>query len=446
MKMQLFETLRLKFEQPNWALNPEFGLLDTILDQNPSLLTIVSSDILAGTKQSDFGRQDMPSVEQIVRAAIYKEMKRLDYRELEYAQDDSKICQQFVKIDNRKPFSFQVLQKYISKISEESLQQLLVSLNKIAIGEGLEDLSKLRQDSTVIETNIHYPTNNALVWDCIKESNRLLTHLKKEMQDLNYRDYTTSAKKTYFKINVTKSKDKRVDLFNTQLITFTKCINQVANAIKKKGTCSLKASIFIIALEELQPLLEKVYNMTWRKEINTESVPNDEKLFSIYELHTNIIVKGAREVQFGHKVNFSTGKSNLILTCDILKGNPSDSTLFQPTIDKVVEKYGVTPRDSATDGGYASKANVEYAEKKGIKNIVFNKIVGSLKNIVSSKNIETRLKKWRSGIEAVISNFKRGYNMFRCNWKGEAHFNQKVLWSTIAYNIRVMTAAVVAKL
>ena len=170
--------------------------------------------------------------------------------------------------------------------------------------------------------------------------------------------------------------------------------------------------------------------MAWRREINKESVPNDEKLFSIYELHTNIIVKGAREVQFGHKVNFSTGKSNLILTCDILKGNPCDSTLFQPTIDKVVEKYGVVPRDSATDGGYASKANAAYAETKGIINIVFNKIVGSLKNIVSSKNIETRLKKWRSGIEAVISNFKRGYNMFRCNWKGEAHFNQKVLWST----------------
>jgi len=446
MKMQLFETLRLKFEQPNWALNPEFGLMDTILDQHPSLINIVSADLLAGSKQSDFGRQDMPTVEQIVRAAIYKEMKKLDYRELEYAQDDSKICQQFVKIDNRKPFSFQVLQKYISKITEESLQQLLVAINKIAINEGLEDLSKLRQDSTVVETNIHYPTNNALVWDCIKESHRLLTHLEKEMQDLQYRDYTKTAKKTFFKINVTKSKDKRIDLFNKQLITFTQCINQVANAVKKTDICSLKALPIFIALEVLQPLLTKVYSMTWRREINKESVPNDEKLFSIYELHTNIIVKGAREVQFGHKVNFSTGKSNLILTCDILKGNLCDSTLFQPTIDKVVEKYGVVPRDSATDGGYASKANAEYAETKGIKNIVFNKIVSSLKNIVSSKNIETRLKKWRSGIEAVISNFKRGYNMFRCNWKGEAHFNQKVLWSTIAYNIRVMTAAVVAKL
>jgi len=91
-------------------------------------------------------------VEQIVRAAIYKEMKKLDYRELEYAQDDSKICQQFVKIDNRKPFSFPVFQKYISKITKESLQQLLVPLNKIAIGKGLEDLSKLCQDLTVVET------------------------------------------------------------------------------------------------------------------------------------------------------------------------------------------------------------------------------------------------------------------------------------------------------
>ncbi len=60
--------------------------------------------------------------------------------------------------------------------------------------------------------------------------------------------------------------------------------------------------------------------------------------------------------------------------------------------------------------------------------------------------METRLKKWRSGIEAVISNLKIGYRLFRCNWKGEAHFKQKVLWSVLAYNIRVMTAAVVTQL
>ena len=215
---------------------------------------------------------------------------------------------------------------------------------------------------------------------------------------------------------------------------------------KKKPGCSIAAIGLINSLEALLPLMNQVYDITERREIKGETVPNDDKIFSIYELHTDIIVKGSREVQFGHKINFSTGKSNLILTCEILKGNPADSTLYQSTLDKVMADYKIVPRDSTTDGSYASKLNAEYAQSKGIVNIVFNKITSGLKNIVSSKNIETRLKKWRSGIEAVISNFKRGYNMFRCNWKGEAHFKQKVLWSTIAYNIRVMTAAVLERL
>jgi len=83
---------------------------------------------------------------------------------------------------------------------------------------------------------------------------------------------------------------------------------------------------------------------------------------------------------------------------------------------------------------------------KGIVNIVFNKIVGSLKNIVSSKNMETRLEKWRSGIEANISNLQRGFNLSRGNWKGFDHFSSKVYWSVIAYNIRVMTAAMVQQM
>jgi IS5 family transposase len=61
-------------------------------------------------------------------------------------------------------------QKYISRIKGENLQKLLVELNKITINEGIEDLEKIRQDSTVVETNIHYPTNNSLLWDCIKEA------------------------------------------------------------------------------------------------------------------------------------------------------------------------------------------------------------------------------------------------------------------------------------
>lgn len=444
--MELFSELTLKFEKADWTRNPEFGLMDTILEHRPDLLNIVKNDITKGTKQSKFGRGDVPSVEQIMRAAIYQELKGLDYRDLEYHQTDSRICALFLKIDELRPYSFQMYQKYISRISEESLQKLLVELNKIAINEGFEDLKRTRQDSTVVETNIHHPTNNSLVWDCIKTSHRLLEKLSEELPETEYYNYIKSAKRTYYKINNTKSKDKQKQLFKNQLITFTKTINNLSNAVKKKSNCSIKAYGIILEIESFIPMCRKVYSQTERFQIHREKVPNSEKVFSIYESHTDIIVKGAREVEFGHKVDFTGGKSNLILDCDILKGNISDSKLYKPAIERIEENYGRTPESTCNDGGYASKANSEFAQEQGIKNIVFNKIVGSLKNIASSKNMATRLKKWRSGIEAVISNLKRGFNLRRVNWKGFEHFKSKVLWSVIAYNIRVMTRHILAGL
>jgi IS5 family transposase len=287
-----------------------------------------------------------------------------------------------------------------------------------------------------------------LVWDCIKESYRLLSKLQKDTVGLEIRNYTKSAKKNYYKINVTKNKDKRVKLFTNQLALFTKSINQVDQVIRnpKKKVFSAEALVIKLLLEDLLPLMHQVYSMTKNREILGKKVTNKEKLFSIYELHTDIIVKGGREVLFGHKVNLSGGRSNLILDCETLNGNPSDSKLYQNTLDRITDNYGIVPRDVCTDGGYASNANKEYAQENGIVNIVFNKIVGSLQNIASSKKMETMLKKWRSGIEAVISNYKRGFGMSVCNWKGEKHFKAKVLWSAIAYNIRVMTRLVIEQM
>lgn len=437
--MKLFNALTLKFEKSDWSRNPEFGLIDTLLEQHPELLLIVNHDIVGKDKESNFGRKDVPSVEQIMRAAIYKEMKGLDYRGLEYAQTDSRICATFIKLDMRQPFSFQMFQKYIAQIKVISLQKLLVEINKIAIAEGYEDISKLRQDTTVVKSNIHYPTNNSLVWDCIKEADRLLDQLKKEDDALSFRDYTTGAKKIFFKINVTKGEDKRSQLFKKQLVIFTKVINQVSNSIKKKSG-NWKAILLQLSLEELLPVMERVYSMTYQREILKQSVANDKKLFSIYEQHADIISKGSREVLFGHKINLATGKSNLILDCEVFRGNPSDKILYQPTVERVAANYSRIPRDIAVDGGFASKENVAYSQKKGIVNIVFNKVVGSLQNIASSLNMQTRLKKWRSGIEANISNFKRGFNIAVCNWKGWEHFQSKVLWSALGYNFRVLTA------
>jgi IS5 family transposase len=445
---KLFEPLKLKFGQTNWARNPEFCVIDTILEEHPELIRMLKDDICRGSKESNFGRGDVPSVEQVVRCAIYKEMRRVDYEELDRQQDDSMICMQFVKLDG-KLFSQKTWQKYIARISGPKLDELMVALNTLMIEEAYEDVGKLAQDSTVIESDIHYPTNNSLVWDCIKESHRLLSHLKEEINGVDYRDYMKGAKKTFYEINNTKSADRREELFRKQLVTFTKCINQVSNIIKKKpeyGAVSAKSDTLVHEMEELLSLMEKVYSQTERHEIRKEKVANADKVFSIYERHTDIIVKGQREVQFGHKVNLGCGKSNLILGVEIPRGNPADTKLYQSMIDKIITDYGIVPNAITTDGGYASITNLEYAQGKGIANIVFTKIAGSLRNITSSVNMETRLKKWRSAAEAVISNLKRGFGIRRCSWKGWEHFVQKVYRSVIGYNIRVMTACVLAAL
>lgn len=448
--MKLLNDLKLQFEKELWALSPELAVIDTILNQHPEIYEMVKKDITLGEESSSFGRQDMPTVEQIVRAAIYKEMKSLTYRELEYAQHDSRMCSLFIKLDERKPFSFKAYQKYISRISGESLNKVMIALNKIAMGEGLEDGKSIRTDGTVVETNIHYPTNNSLVWDCIKTIDRLLKKLKDSGVEIKPRSYRKQAKKTHYKINNTKKKEEREEEFKKQLKLLRSSINQAERAftatLPKTIGEWLEAQAVIKELRELLPKAEKVYDISRRHEILGESVPNKDKIFSIFEDHTDIIVKGGREVEFGHKVNLAGGKSNLVLDCRILDGNPADAAIYGDVLDRIHINYGIVPRDIVTDGGYASKDNALIAQGKGIMNIVFNKIKGSLKNIVTSKNMETRLKKWRSGIEAVISNLKRGYELFRCEWKTRAHFDAKVYWNVIVYNIRVMTGALLAKM
>jgi len=449
-ELKLLNDLKLQFEKELWALNPVLAVIDTILNNHPEIIEIVRKDIKGGKEGSNIGRQDMPTVEQIVRAAIYKEMKNLTYRELEYKQHDSRMCAIFVKLDDRKPFSFEAYHKYISRISGESLKKIMVAINKIAMGEGIEDGRSIRTDSTVIETDIHYPTNNSLVWDCIKTIDRLLKKLKESGVEIKVRSYKKQAKKTHYKINNTKEKDKRGEEFKKQLKLLRSSINQAERALTATSPRTMEGWIesqaIMKEIRELLPKTEKVYDISWHHEILGKAVPNKDKIFSIYEDHTDIIVKGNREAEFGHKVNLATGRSNLILDCTILEGNPSDSTLYMEVIDRIYGNYGIVPRDMATDGGYASKDNARMAQGKGIVNIVFNKIVGSLKNIVTSKNIETRLKKWRSGIEAVISNLKRGYELFRCEWKTRARFDAKVYWNVIVYNIRVITGALLAKM
>ncbi len=394
------------------------------------------------------GRNDSPTVEQVLRAALYKEIFRLNYRELEYAEKDSKICELFLKLHRRNVFSFQVLQKYISAILPESLRRVMVELNRIALEElnlSSDIIKRLRVDTTVVESNIHYPTDNSLIWDCIRKLDENMKKLSRHLQQ-QYRSECKQAKKNFFKINVEKKPQKRKETFEDQLKLFISYMKRAEQQLREIshwdiGSMDREVRRLVESIEELLPMSRKIYDVAYQRIIEQKAVPASEKIISIFEPHTDIIVKGNREVKFGHKVSVATRRENLILDCEVYDGNISDRETFPGVLQRMDSNYGRRIESLVTDGGYASGKNLDVAHGEfKIKNVVFNKTVGRLKSMVQSKTLETQLKKWRSGIEGVISNIKRRFELRRCVWKGRQRFESKVFWSVIAYNVRVMSA------
>ena len=186
-------------------------------------------------------------------------------------------------------------------------------------------------------------------------------------------------------------------------------------------------------------LLNKVIDQTNRRVLKKEKVPASEKVVSLFETHTDIIVKSRRKTEYGHKIFVVGGESNLIIDCLIERGNPADSECFKKLLDRQYQYYGRAPRQTAADGGFASKANVEYAKSCHVKDVVFSKKRGiEVKDMARSEWVYRRLKNFRAGIEATISTLKRSYGLNRCTWKGWEGFKQYVWSAIVSYNLQVI--------
>jgi transposase, IS5 family len=160
--------------------------------------------------------------------------------------------------------------------------------------------------------------------------------------------------------------------------------------------------------EELRGHLEstkQVIDQTRRRVLDGEKVPASEKLVSIFEKHTDIIIKDGYQTFFGHKVCLTGGASSLILDCMIEDGNPADSTLVERSIERQIEIYGRAPLQTSFDGGFASRENLKTAKELGVKDAAFHK---------------------KCGLEIT--------DMDRCTWRGLDGFKSYVWASVVSFN------------
>ncbi len=444
MRLKNTKQIPLKNSAPNHQRALEYKLIGDILDANPEIYDIAHEDLTQAVKNGKVGANGMPS-RQVARAAIILRKEDYSYRDLEFHLVDSTTFRDFCDIGIcNKGFQKSTLNKNIKALSDNTLEAINDCLICYAEEEGVENGKETRTDCTVTATNIHEPQDSDPLWDCVRVLSRHLGVAKNEFPglDIQYTDHTRRAKRRALGVMNAKNKKSRKAAYRDLLVVTRKTVGYCTTAIgilKSLPPCEFEAHGLASEIERIVTLAVKVIDQTERRVINNEKVPASEKIVSIFEPHTDIIVKDRRETLFGHKICLTGGKSNLILDCMILEGNPADSTLSVTMAERLENVYGRCPSKMSFDGGFASLANLKALKKKGVKDICFSKRLGmDVEDMCRSKWVYKRLRKFRAGIESGISWLKRSFGLAVCIWKGLESFKSYIWSSIVAANLTTL--------
>jgi IS5 family transposase len=407
------------------------------LDGQRGLIGLVAGDLRRqGVRET--GRRGLPA-ESVLRCALLKQQRQLSYEELAFHLEDSASFRAFARLPLAWTPRKSVLHHTISAIRAETWEAVNRALVGDAKQERLEEGATVRIDSTVTAALIHEPSDSALLWDAVRVMSRLLRQAAAVpgAPAMRWHDRRRLAKRCATEIQYSRGQDNRRRLYR-KLIGATHATRAaLLRAVKQLSSLASDAAARGRARgEHYLPRIGRVLDQSERRVLRGQAVPAGEKLVSLFEPHADIIVKGARDVQYGHKLNLVTGKSGLILDLVIEAGNPADAERFLPMLDRHIARCGAPPRQIAADGGYASRGNLDAAKDRGVSDIAFHKKRGlAIADMTKSAWVYRKLRNFRAGIEAGISCFKRSYGAGRCIWRGLDHF-KAYLWSAVvAHNL-----------
>jgi len=406
--------------------------VDSWLIQHPELLDWISDDLNIHDA-ADTGRDGM-SCDQVLRAALTKQYRQCSYRELVFLLTDSLSFQCFSRVDPLNVPGKSTLQATIRRIQPTTWERINQLFVRSMMACGFETGDRLRIDSTVVKSHILSPTDSKLLYDAVRIMTAMLKRLKKQTQ-VAYVNHRRRAKRHWFAAHSAKDHDDRYTHYKILLQDVEECrisLNKALEVLKTQGD----QSGWITRIETLLPLVARVMDQTIRRVIEEESVPAGDKIVSLFEAHTDIIKKGGREVQYGHKVNLTTGSSGLVFDIVVERGNPSDRRQLLPMLERHQEIYDCLPIDVAADGGYASQDNLISAKSLGITNVAFHKRVNlTVEDMTGDDWLYRELRNFRAGIEAGISYLKRCFGLSRVFWKGWDGFQASIHLSILTHNL-----------
>jgi len=323
---------------------------------------------------------------------------------------------------------------------------------EIAVQLGLEDGKQLRVDTSVVETNIHFPTDATLLWDTVRRVTRLVEHLDEILPRgvEGFTNRTRSARRRMQELERMTAQERHTqqEPKYRELLRITAQVLANARQVVEKASQSKGIDVMAGAMvEQLRQQIteycklgDRVIDQTRRRVIDGEQVPAEEKVYSIFEPHTDLIKRGKvrKPIEFGHKVFLAESAQGLITDYQVLDGNPADTSQVQASLERHQQIFHCAPDLYAADRGFHSAENLDKCEKAGVSQVSIPQRGGQKtaeQQALESSRAFKKGQRFRAGIEGRISVLFRGRGMKRCRAQGRERFEVLVGAAVLANNL-----------
>jgi transposase, IS5 family len=428
--------------------------IDAVLGEVPEILQRVHADLRKYLERVNRqrSRRCQFTSDNVLRLAICQVIEGASLREIVVRVDDSNFLRSFCRFGMDKMMGHTLFCTLRNAIRPETWKAINQLLAKHAVSEGKITGNELRVDTTACETNIHYPTDSSLLWDVYRTFARLIDAARELDPSLaaNRRLHTKRAKRIYAAIHRAVGKNTKTANLKPQYEALLGLVegvleigHEVASGLRQPRRAIGLAAVSLLAeLEHYQELGARVVNQTKRRVLQGEPVPNDEKLFSIFEPHTELLIRGkaGKPIEFGHMVLFAQTSEKFISDYDACEKKPNEHTLVDGILDRHVRLFDALPATFAADKGfYESSAKLTQLESRIDVVAVGKKGKRTPDEDDREHSIAFKLgQAFRAGIEGTISFVKRCLRLHRCFNKGWKHYAATIGATVFAHNLLVL--------
>jgi IS5 family transposase len=446
-KQQYFDFSRKSSIKVVNEYRKKYKIISQLLDENPQLVSLVHQDLAKMLSQSKRGRKSQYTSEQILRSLIVMFVEQDSLRQVVIRIENSEFLRHFVGLGVKSMMDFSFLDKAFCVLSERTWETMNRVLAEYAKEQEKISSKKLRLDTTVYETNIHYPTDSSLLWDSFRTLARLLQQIQQELPQLaiKHRFHVKKVKKLAYFItrngrSNNKSKRRKVKSTYRKLI---ERVNWIVEVARKAMVILHRTGYEAELLAHYIPIVEKIISQAEQRVFQGVMVASDEKVYSLFEEHTELLKRGkaGKPIEFGHKVLIAQTGEKFIHHYQVFPKRQEDKELLEPTLKAHKQLFGTGPEVLATDKGFYENMKQILKLQKNIATVSICKKGRRNPQEYERESTEEFKdgQRFRAGCEGSISVLKRVFNLGRCLFKGFKNYAASVGCAVFCHNLILLT-------